>query len=343
MTSLGILSVPPSIGEIRQLAQDAEDAGFDSVWTGEYFSRNAFTTLSAMALATRQIAIGSGIAYAFLRSPVQLAMAAADVDEISQGRMLLGLGAGTRVQNESWYGVPFASPGPKLEETIGVARALWRHKDGAFKHSGRFYNLSIPNFVRHRQVRDQIPIYAGVVSPYMLRMAGRAADGVLGHVTYTRSYYRNVVLPAIARGASEAGRSATDIDSAISVLAVIDRDGAQARRDAAAWLSFYYVSRVFHGILDFHEWKEEKAAIAAAFRAMNLDAMTAAISPRMWGEVLALVGTPDEVRSQWRQMSELSRNVVLLAPAPYGGLSFERYRENYEMIFDLFADPKMRS
>lgn len=343
MTRLGILSVPPSIGEVRQLAHDAEDAGFDSVWTGEYFSRNAFTTLAAMALTTRHIAIGSGIAYAFLRSPVQLAMAAADVDELSEGRLILGLGAGTRVQNESWYGVPFASPGPKLEETAAIARTLWAHRGGPFRHQGRFYNLSIPNFVRHRQARDRIPIYLGVVSPYMLRMAGRIADGVLGHVTCTRSYFRKVVLPALGRGANETGREIAEIDPALSVLTVIDRDGKQARRDAASWLTFYYVSKVFHGILDFHGWSEEKAAIVRAFRSMDPAAMSAAISDRMWGEVLALAGTPDEVREQWRELAKLSRHIVLLAPAPYGGLSFERYRENYEMIFDLFADPKTRS
>lgn len=343
MTRLGILSVPPSLGEIRQLAHDAEDAGFDSVWTGEYFSRNAFTTLAAMAMATRHIAIGSGIAYAFLRSPVQLAMAAADVDELSDGRMMLGLGAGTRVQNESWYGVPFASPGPKLEETVSIARSLWAHKRGSFSHEGRFYRLSIPNFVRHRQVRERIPIYLGVTSPYMLRTAGRIADGVLGHVTYTRSYFQKVVLPALGRGAAQAGRGLEDIDTALSVLTVIDHDGVQARRDAAAWLSFYYVSKVFHGILDFHGWNEEKAAIVSAFRAMNPAAMSAAISGRMWGEVLALVGTPEEVRWQWREISKLSRHIVLLAPAPYGGLTFERYRDNYEMILDLFADPKMHA
>lgn len=343
MTRLGILSVPPSIGEIAQLALDAENAGFDSVWTGEYFSRNAFTTLTAMALATRRIAVGSGIAYAFLRSPVQLAMAAADVDEVSGGRMNLGLGAGTRAQNENWYGVPFASPGPRLEETVAIARGLWSHQGGPFKHSGRFYNLSIPNFVRHRQYRKRIPVYLGVASPYMLRMAGRIADGLLGHASYTRSFYRKVVLPALERGAREAGRNPPDIDSAITVLTVIDRDGAQARRDAAAWLSFYYVGKVFHGILDFHGWQEEKAAIVSAFRSMNPDAMSAAISDRMWGEVLALVGTPDEVRRQWREISQLAPNVILLAPAPYGGLSFDRYQDNYREIFTLFSDRTMRS
>ena len=342
MTRLGILSVPASIGEIVRVARDAEAAGFDSVWTGEYFSRNAFTTLTAMALATKRIAIGSGIAYAFLRSPVQLAMAAADVDELSDGRMLLGLGTGTRAQNEQWYGVPFANPGPKFEETVQIARALWAHEGGAFRHDGRFYKLSIPNFVRHRQVRDRIPIYTGVVSPYMLRLTGRIADGLLGHVTCTRSYYREVVVPALNSGAQAAGRNPDDIDKMLGVLTIVDRDGKRARREAGAWFTFYYAAKIFHQILDFHGWNEEKSAILNAFRSMNPERMAAAISDRMWGELLALVGTPDEVRAQWQEISRLAANIVLLAPAPYGGLSFERYRENYDMIFDLFGNRAMR-
>jgi len=343
MTKLGILSVPPSIGEIVQLARDAETAGFDSVWTGEYFSRNAFTTLTAMALATKRIAIGSGIAYAFLRSPVQLAMAAADVDEISDGRVLLGLGTGTRAQNEQWYGVPFANPGLKFAEVVQIARALWEHRGGAFRHDGRFYDLSIPNFVRHRQARSRIPIFSGVVSPYMLRLTGRIADGLLGHVTYTRSYYRKVVLPALDRGTREAGRNPEDVDRALSVLAIVDHDGKRARREASAWFTFYYVGKIFHQILEFHGWSDEKNAILRAFRSMDPEQMSNAISARMWDEALALVGTPDEVRRQWQEVSKLARNVVLLAPAPYGGLSFERYRDNYHAILDLFSDRSLRS
>jgi hypothetical protein len=103
------------------------------------------------------------------------------------------------------------------------------------------------------------------------------------------------------------------------------------------------VGKVFHGILDFHGWNEEKAAIVSAFRSMSLDRMSAAISDRVWGEVLTLVGTADEVRRQWREISELARNVILLAPAPYGGLSFDRYQDNYREIFALFSDATIRS
>ena len=337
MAKLGILSIAPSLEEMVSLARDAEQAGFDSVWTGEYFSRNAFTTLAAMASAAPRITLGAGIAYAFVRSPVQLAMAAADVDELSGGRLILGLATGTRAQNEQWYGVPFQRPGPRLRETVEIARSLWTHGGGPFRYEGEFYKLAIPNFVRHRQARARIPIHLGVVSPYMLRLTGQVADGLLGHPSYTRRYYREVALPCLERGLQRAGRTRDDLRIALEVVTVIDRDGRQARKDAAVWLAFYYVARAFHAILEFHGWDSERDAIVGAFRSLNREAMAAAISDRMWSEVLALVGTPEEVRAQWEEIAGLADHIILLAPAPYGGLPFERYRENYRQIFEVFG------
>ncbi len=334
---IGILSGPPSLEDVRWLAVRAEAAGFDSVWAGEYFSRNVFTNLAAMALSTRRIMIGSAICYAFIRSPTQLAMASADVDEISGGRLLLGLGPGTRAQNEDWYGVPFEHPGPKLKEVVAIARGLWGHTGGPFRFEGRFHKLSIPNFVRHNQARPQVPVYVGATNPYMLGVVGQIGDGLLGHPSYTRGYYREVVLPALQEGIRKAGRQPGDVQRALLVVTVVDRDEERARREAARWLSFYLVARPFHSILDHHGWQEEKAAIVDAFRPPDQAKLTAAISERMWREVLALVGTPDQVRRQWQELSPLADHVILLAPAPYGGLDFPDYRKNYELILETFG------
>ena len=340
MTKLGILTFPPSLREMVQLARDADDAGFDSVWTGEYFCRNAFTTLSAMALATRRIAIGSAIAYAFVRSPVQLAMAAADVDELSDGRLLLGLGAGTRMQNEQWFGVPFGAPSAKVGEILPIARGLWSHKEGAFSYQGRYYQLSIPNFARVSQARDKIPVYLGAVGPRMLKLAGASADGFIGHPTYTRSYYRKAVLPLVEQEMRQAGRRTGEVERALTIVTIINRDSATARYEAAKRLTFYYVARPFHAILDFHGWEQEKQAILAAWRSVDPQRAADAISARMRDEVLVLAGNPDEVRRQWKELDGLADHVLLLAPAPYDGLGFDAYAENYQAILELFGRNK---
>src|SRR5687767_9849294 len=93
-----------TIAEAVTLSQEAEAAGFDAIWATEFNNHDVYTWMTAMGLATSRIGIGSGIAYAFARPPVLVAAAAADVDEVTGGRVLLGLGTGTQRMNESWYG-----------------------------------------------------------------------------------------------------------------------------------------------------------------------------------------------------------------------------------------------
>ena len=97
----------PTIHDMMDIASRADDAGFDSVWNGEFFNRNGLVTLAAVALGTRRAKIATGIAYAYMRNPVLNATGAMDLDELSDGRLILGLGSGTKSMNEGWYGEPF--------------------------------------------------------------------------------------------------------------------------------------------------------------------------------------------------------------------------------------------
>ena len=104
----------------------AEAAGFESVWTIEFFNANGLVRLAAIATATQRVKLGSGIAYAFMRSPMLAASAAMDIDEISGGRMILGLGSGTKTMNENWYSMPFNDPpAPRIKDAIGLIRAAF--------------------------------------------------------------------------------------------------------------------------------------------------------------------------------------------------------------------------
>src|SRR5438105_4971816 len=97
-----------SVRGAAEMARLAEEAGFHTVWTTEFYDKDAFVRMTAMGLATTRIGIASGIAYAFVRNPVLTAAGVADLDDVTGGRVVLGLGTGTRRMNESWYGIPFA-------------------------------------------------------------------------------------------------------------------------------------------------------------------------------------------------------------------------------------------
>ena len=144
----------------------ADGAGFESVWTTEFFNANGLVRLAAVAAATRRVKVGTGIAYAFMRSPMLAASAAMDIDELSGGRMILGLGSGTKTMNENWYSTPFNDPpAPRMKDAIGLIRAAFAaQKGGGFRFDGEFWKLNVPVFSRPHAAREQIPIWVAAVN-----------------------------------------------------------------------------------------------------------------------------------------------------------------------------------
>jgi alkanesulfonate monooxygenase SsuD/methylene tetrahydromethanopterin reductase-like flavin-dependent oxidoreductase (luciferase family) len=227
-----VLIVDP-IAEVVEQAQLAEQAGFDAVWLTDFHNRDAFVRMAMVGQATSRIGVASGIAYAFARSPVLTAAAAADVDEVTGGRLILGLGTGTKRMQESWYGLTFESPAPKAAEVVRLLRALWA-ADGMkpFKFEGRFYRLAIDFFGRPGRVRNRIPVYLAGVNRLMVRTAGEVADGLVGHPLYSRRYLDEVVRPSVAAGLRRGSRQRSDFDLAGYVITSISADRDEARAEA---------------------------------------------------------------------------------------------------------------
>src|SRR5947199_2368444 len=141
----GISLVTSSGGpaELASYAERAEAAGFASVWATEFYDRSATVALAAMAQSTNTIELGSAIAYAFGRTPLVLAAEARDLDELSGGRLTLGLGTGTRRMQQDWHGLDGEHPAARMEELVALLRRLWRLHEGAIDHDGRFYRLHV--------------------------------------------------------------------------------------------------------------------------------------------------------------------------------------------------------
>src|ERR687896_1158224 len=147
-----------------EAARFAEAAGFESVWATEFYDRSATVGLAAMAQATETIELGSAIAYAFGRTPVVLAAEARDLDELSGGRLTLGLGTGTKRMQRDWHGLDGEQPALRMEELVPLVRSLLRLDRGPIDHEGRFYTLRVkPTAPVAPPLRDDLPIYmAGV-------------------------------------------------------------------------------------------------------------------------------------------------------------------------------------
>ena len=328
------------VNEVARLAKMAEDANFGLAWGIDTPRSNAFIHLAAMAANTKEIQIGSGIARAFVRGPLQTAASAVDLDRLSNGRMLLGLGSGTRKQNLFELGVPFDHPASQIKELIQIIRQVWAlNGEGDLNFQGKFYRLTARGFTLTKPLRQDLPIYMAAVNPIMLRVAGEVADGLAGHPCYSARYMKEVGIPQLAVGWQRAGKSRQDFKITSWLITNIAKDRKQARREAAYQIGFYCSTRSYGGILDYHGWQGEKEAIRVAFfEKRDMEALADAVSDDMIDH-LAIAGTPDDCRKQLRRYSDVLDFPTLYTAGvgPARTVPQERVRENLATIIETFA------
>ena len=317
MTELGVVLSLPGVDDNVAGACAAEAAGFESVWTTEFPDRSAVVSLTAIALATERVTLGTAIAYAFGRTPLVLAAEARDLDLLSGGRLILGLGTGTRRMQREWHGLDGEHPAPRMEELVPLLRRLLALDQAGLEHEGRFYRLLVhPTAPVAPPLRPDLPIYMAGVNARMIEAAGAVADGLVGHPLFTPQYTHDVVRPALARGADRAGRDGPP-PVAGYLTCVVDADGEAARQMARGIVAFNSTVSTYRPVLAHHGFDAQADAIRAAWQNRDFAGMAAAVSDEML-EAIALAGTPDEVRSQFRTRADLFERTLLWSPA--GGL-----------------------
>jgi probable F420-dependent oxidoreductase len=318
-----------------ELAERAERAGFDSVFTIEFFNRHGYVPLGAIAQATNRIRIGTGIANAFTRSPLLHASAAMDLDELSGGRMIVGLGSATRRMNQDWYDVPFSAPAARMRELIELLQAAFAaQKGGGLRWEGEHWNLNVPMYSRPGAARATIPIWIAAVNRGMIATAGAAADGLVGHPIATRRWHSEVTLPGLRAAEEKNGRESGSCLLAPYVLTSIQESREDAVRDAKSQIGFYYTTSLYHSILDIHGMREVGQACQAAFRKMDFKAMAEAVPDELVDEI-AIACTPDEAKDRLAQWQELTEDPLIYPPSI--GVSPERIKANADAIFDIFG------
>ena len=215
-------------------AKAAEAAGFDQFWVSDdLFLRSAPVILSAVALATERIEIGSCILNPYTLHPAEMAMVAATLDELSGGRFNLGLSAGAE-DFMRWLGIEFRYPRTTVIETVAAINKLTSNRNAAME--GAVLRWTDEAWLRFRS-RRRVPIYLGAMSPLMLEEIGAIADGGLPLLFPPEHYTK--ILPYVEKGLSRAGRILDEIDLAACIWCSVSADQQAAEAALADKIAYY--------------------------------------------------------------------------------------------------------
>jgi probable F420-dependent oxidoreductase len=281
----------------------AERVGYDGIWSAET-SHDPFLPLVLAAEHTERLKLGTGIAVAFARNPMNLAVTANDLHALSQGRFMLGLGSQIKPHIEKRFSMPWSHPAPRMRELILAIRAIWASwSDGSrLAFRGEFYRhtLMTPMFDPGPNPYGNPDIFLAAVGEKMTEVAGEVADGMLAHGFTTERYLREVTVPALERGLSAAGRARSEIQISYPGMVVTGADEAgfeKAAKAVKAQLAFYGSTPAYRPVLDLHGWGDLQPELNTLSKRGAWDQMADLIDDEMLN-TFAVVGELDDIAGQ---------------------------------------------
>ena len=289
-------------GDVAQQARQVEQDGYDGGWVAEV-GHDPMIMLSLAATSTTTLQLGTGIVVAFARSPMITATQANDVQLLSRGRLLLGLGSQIKPHIEKRYSRPWSAPAARMREYILAMRAIWScwNDDVPLRFRGEFYRhtLMTPFFNPGPNPYGPPKVLLAAVGTLMTEVAAEVADGLLVHPFTTERYLREVTLPAIDRGLAASGRSREDFTISLSGLIATgasDEQVAHAAAKVRSQLAFYGSTPAYRPVLELHGWGELQQQLNERSRRCDWDAMGELIDDDVL-EAFTVVATPSDVAS----------------------------------------------
>lgn len=251
-----------------------------------------------MAALTTTAKVGTGVAYAFARSPFVHASAVRHVDKMAPGRVFLGLGSGTKRMNEAWFAAPADRPLGRMADMVGAIRAyLTAPNMKPVRHEGEFYPIDAAIMAPVLGPLD-VPILLGAFNEGMLKVAGRVADGIISHGLFTDRWWEETVGPNLAIGAAASNRDPDTLRRwGWVITSVNDADPARAERDARLMIAFYVTVKTYDTLTSLHGWQDSVNEIRAAFKRNDLDSMANAV-PQDMLDAIAIYGTTADARDR---------------------------------------------
>jgi F420-dependent oxidoreductase-like protein len=273
-----------------ELARVAEASGLDGVWVPEAFGSDAFTLLGAIAAHTSRLRLATGIVNTFSRSPALLAQTFATLDELSNGRVTIGLGVSGPQVIERWHGVKFERPLRRMREVVEIVRLALAGE--RVNYEGECFRLSGFRLLI-RPLQPRIPVYLATLKPQALELTGEIADGWLP--THVSLAHLPAMLERVAAGAKRAGRALTEIDVAPATLAAVSEPALEARRLCAQHLAYYVggMGTFYHELMHRLGFGDEADRIQERWKRGDREGAAAQVSRAML-DGLVIAGTGDD-------------------------------------------------
>jgi 5,10-methylenetetrahydromethanopterin reductase len=305
LTFYSVLRMP--IADILQCARAAEEAGFGFISVAESFYRDGAALAAAIACNTRTIRLGTSVFPIYTRTPFQLAMAMATLDELSNGRVgYLGLGLGYRNRTEDYFGITIKHPLDRMREYVEIIRRLLAGDETGYQ--GQFFCFKTFPKLTARPLH--IPIYFGSSGPRMLQLAGEVADGVILNSLVTLVHIQQAKA-LMQQGAARAGRDPSGLSIAASVIYAVADDAEEAAAAAKEDVLFYLGYPEINPILEHAGVMEEAAAIRQTNRQHGKAAALQLITQRMLDH-LAIYGSAEHCRARLREIIEAGLDVPII-------------------------------
>ncbi len=304
MKSSGLLT--QNLTNIAAEARALEKQGAEVAGTLE-LGHDPLMQLAIAATATERMQLMTSITVAFGRSPMTLAQTSHDVNSLSQGRLILGIGSQIKPHIEKRYSMPWSKPAARMREYVQALKAIWACWYDGFPldFRGEFYThtLMTPMFTPTDCEYGAPPVFVAAVGPLMTENAAEVADGILLHTFTTEEYIRTVTLPAMDAGLAKSGRDHSAlkiVGTPYIVTGETEEEFEQVKLAAQKQIAFYASTPAYRGVLDSIGYGDLQPELTRLSKAGRWEDMGRQIDDTLLGKI-ALVGEPDQIGEQLSQ------------------------------------------
>jgi probable F420-dependent oxidoreductase len=301
--------IPNTLARVAEAARALEEQGYDGGWTAET-SHDPFLPLLLAAEHTSRLELGTNIAVAFARNPMNVANIGWDLQAYSRGRFILGLGTQIQPHIEKRFSMPWSHPARRMREFVAALHAIWSAwNDGTkLRFEGEFYTHKImtPMFTPEPHPYPAPKIFLAAVGEAMTEMCGEVADGHLGHPMISKRYLTEVTMPVLLRGLARSGRDRGDFEVSAEVMVATganDDELATAIAATRKQIAFYGSTPAYRRVLDLHGWGDLHTELNRLSKEGEWDAMGSLVDDEILG-AFAVVGPVHEVGAALRSRCE---------------------------------------